>query len=134
MDNVKRQMAQVNLEYLGGHPELPHKRSVGVERDGDHINLCAGLKPLVQVPITDIRGVSLERASSRSAGKAAAGAIIGGVLTGGIGAIAGAALGGRKHDESVIVMTVQYGPAEVQVLFGGKNVQTLYPQFTRLLK
>lgn len=37
---------------------------------------------------------------TRSAGKAAAGAIIGGVLTGGVGAIAGAAIGGRKRDAS----------------------------------
>src|SRR5690625_1297914 len=37
---------------------------------------------------------------TRSAGKAAAGAIIGGALTGGVGAIAGAAIGGRKKDDS----------------------------------
>src|SRR5690625_6657978 len=37
---------------------------------------------------------------TRSAGKAAAGAIVGGVLTGGVGAIAGAAIGGRKKDDS----------------------------------
>lgn len=37
---------------------------------------------------------------TRSAGKAAAGAIIGGVATGGVGAIVGAAIGGRKKDDS----------------------------------
>lgn len=37
---------------------------------------------------------------TRSAGKAAAGAIVGGVLTGGLGAVAGAAIGGRKKDDS----------------------------------
>lgn len=37
---------------------------------------------------------------TRSAGKAAAGAIVGGILTGGVGAVAGAAIGGRKKDES----------------------------------
>lgn len=45
-------------------------------------------------------GSHKEQAHSRSAGKAAAGAIVGGVLTGGIGAIAGAAIGGRKKDDS----------------------------------
>lgn len=46
-------------------------------------------------------GSHKEEKYTRSAGKAAAGAIIGGVLTGGIGAIAGAAIGGRKKDDSV---------------------------------
>lgn len=44
--------------------------------------------------------ISWEKSAERSAGKAAAGAIVGGVLTGGIGAIAGAAIGGRKKDTS----------------------------------
>lgn len=45
-------------------------------------------------------GAYKEERHKRSAGKAATGAIIGGVLTGGIGAIAGAAIGGRKKDDS----------------------------------
>lgn len=45
-------------------------------------------------------GLHKEEKHTRSAGKAAAGAIIGGVLTGGVGAIAGAAIGGRKKDDS----------------------------------
>ncbi len=45
-------------------------------------------------------GAHKEEKHTRSAGKAAAGAIVGGVLTGGLGAIAGAAIGGRKKDDS----------------------------------
>ena len=45
-------------------------------------------------------GTHKEEKHTRSAGKAAAGAIVGGVLTGGVGAIAGAAIGGRKKDAS----------------------------------
>ena len=45
-------------------------------------------------------GMHKEEKHTRSAGKAAAGAIVGGVLTGGVGAIVGAAVGGRKKDES----------------------------------
>lgn len=45
-------------------------------------------------------GVNRRESYTRSAGKAAAGAIVGGVLTGGIGTIAGAALGGKKKDNS----------------------------------
>ncbi len=49
-------------------------------------------------------GANVEEKHTRSAGKAAAGAIVGGVLTGGLGAIAGAAIGGRKRDDSVFFM------------------------------
>lgn len=49
-------------------------------------------------------GSHKEEKHTRSAGKAAAGAIVGGVLTGGIGAIAGAAIGGRKKDDSVFFL------------------------------
>lgn len=44
----------------------------------------------------------------RSVGKAAAGAIVGGVLTGGIGAIAGAAIGGRKKESSTFYLDLDY--------------------------
>lgn len=46
-------------------------------------------------------GFNKEEKYTRSAGKAAAGAIVGGVLTGGVGAIVGAAVGGRRKDDSV---------------------------------
>lgn len=49
-------------------------------------------------------GVHKEERHSRSAGKAAAGAVVGGLLTGGLGAIAGAAVGGRKKDDSIYFM------------------------------
>lgn len=49
-------------------------------------------------------GAHKEEKHTRSAGKAAAGAIVGGVLTGGLGAIAGAAIGGRKKDASIFFM------------------------------
>lgn len=45
-------------------------------------------------------GSHKEEKHTRSVGKAAAGTIVGGVLTGGIGAVAGAAIGGRKKDNS----------------------------------
>ncbi|MBM7600355.1 hypothetical protein JOC34_002746 [Virgibacillus halotolerans] len=49
-------------------------------------------------------GSHKEEKHTRSAGKAAAGAIVGGVLTGGLGAIAGAAIGGKKKDDSLFFM------------------------------
>lgn len=87
----------------------------------------------VTIPLSDIRGLTMGKETRRSAGKAAAGAIIGGVLTGGIGAIAGAAIGGRSRDASTITLTVAYGEIEVDLLFGGDNVANQYGSFAALL-
>jgi len=72
-------------------------------------------------------GIDWEEKETRSAGKAAAGAIAGGFLTGGWGLLAGAALGGRKQDNSTAVLeleedgrsyrlTVRCSPAELTKL------------------
>lgn len=74
-----------------------------------------------QLVVTD---VTWQQAGSRSAGKAAAGAIIGGVLTGGIGAVAGAAIGGRKKDVSTVVITFDDGQ-QLYVLANGKEFEKL---------
>lgn len=64
-----------------------------------------------QIPFGDkkpftFKGISWEPASSRSAGKAAAGAIAGTLAAGPLGTIAGAAVGGKKKDESTAFLTL----------------------------
>lgn len=61
--------------------------------------------------------IEWDEKGKRSSGKAAAGAIVGGVLTGGIGLIAGVAIGGRKKDNSLAVVTYQDGPLESTIYF-----------------
>jgi len=136
LDRMKASMQRVHLTYLGGHPDLPRRQSVGIERQGDNINLYVSYKdePIANIPLSTVKSVKLERASSRSLGKAAGGAIIGGALAGPVGLIAGGALGGHKKKDSVIVVTVQYGSAELEVLFGGENAERNYPKFVQLLK
>ena len=148
LDNMKRSMErskkQICLPYLGGHPDLPKSCPVLIEREEDHISLSSvsvfsHAKPLAHIPLSDIRSVKLERASARSLGKAAGGAVVGGLLLGPAGALAGGALGGRRKDESIIVITIQYGSAELEILFGtgsegGENVERAYPKFAQLLK
>ncbi len=71
-----------------------------------------------------VANVDWQQAGSRSAGKAAAGAIVGGVLTGGIGAVAGAAIGGRKKDASTAVLTFEDGQ-QLYVSANGKEFEKL---------
>lgn len=135
---MKRQLTLLSLKYLGGHPECPSLVIAILERKGDALTISESYfekdKPAITIPLADIINVSLEKADKRSLGKAATGAVIGGVLTGGIGALAGAAIGGRSKDKSVIVLTIKYGPATVDVLFGGDDVSKKYGQFVALLK
>jgi len=136
MDNLKKQLALVQVKYLGGHPELSGPSTLGLGSSEGKLSLNAGINPLLEIPLSDIVGLTLEKASHRSAGKAAAGAIVGGVLTGGFGLLAGAALGGRKKDDSVIVLTVKYGVANVDLFFAGAGLDTAktYPQVAKLLR
>ena len=134
LDRMKASMRRVHLIYLGGHPDLPKKRAVEIEREGDNINLYDRDNPIATIPVSSIKFVKLERASGRSLGKAAGGAIVGGALLGPAGALAGGALGGRKKKESVIVVTMLYGSAELEVFFGGENAERTYPRFVQLLK
>ena len=136
MDNLKKQLTLVQVKYLGGHPDLSGPNTLGLGSADGKLSFNAGIRPLLEIPISDIVGLTLEKASHRSAGKAAAGAIIGGALTGGIGLLAGAAFGGRKKDDSVIVLTVKYGVANVDLFFAGANIDTAktYPQIAKLLR
>ena len=127
-------MAKVRLRYLGGHPGLQGPKDVTVERLGQTLKIQAGMfGGSVAIPLSDIRGLTMGKGTRRSVGKAAAGAIIGGVLTGGIGAIAGAAIGGRSRDDSTITLTVAHGEIEVDLLFTGDRVAKQYGSFAALL-
>lgn len=134
-DRMKASMGRIHLTYLGGYPELPKQQRVEIERMGDDVKLYISYKdePLASIPVSTIKSVKLERGSSRSLGKGAAGAIVGGVVAGPIGLLAGGALGARKKKESVIVVTVNFGSAELEVLFGGEYAEKSYPKFAQLL-
>lgn len=133
-DDFKKQLSGVQLKYAGGHPEAALQGNVTVARDGDCLRFFGGIMRPPNIPVSSIKRVELDKASKRSAGKAAAGAIIGGVLTGGIGLLAGAAVGGRKKDDSIIVMTIDYNGMDVDMIFTGDNVAMKYSRFMSLLK
>jgi len=132
MGDLKKQLSGVQLKYLGGHPEYPYQGNITVIKEGNCITFLGINRPTI--PVSSIKNVSLQKGSSRSIGKAAAGAIVGGVLTGGIGAVAGAALGGRKKDDSLLVVTVDYHGMDIELIFGGDNVTSKYSQFMGLLR
>ncbi|WP_153013425.1 hypothetical protein [Heyndrickxia coagulans] len=82
---------------LAGHPD-----------NARHVNVASGDKPgevLIEVGPGMKRayvpdGIEWEESAKRSGGKAAGGAIVGTVVAGPLGGIAGAAVGGRRRDNS----------------------------------
>lgn len=100
----------IKLEYIGGHPKIKPS-DVFVRSGNEKYTLVIDGQ---EVTVTKIEW---DEKGKRSAGKAAAGAVIGGVLTGGIGLLAGAAIGGRKKDNSLAVITFQDGPLEGTIYF-----------------
>lgn len=90
-------------------------------KDQGTLKFKTGLFSSTTLPVASVDWL---QAGARSAGKAAAGAIIGGVLTGGLGAIAGAAIGGRKKDASTAVIRFEDGQ-QLHVAANGKEFEQL---------
>ncbi|MDQ0876747.1 hypothetical protein QFZ77_005406 [Paenibacillus sp. V4I3] len=115
----------VNLSYLGGHPKIKAGGEVIVAKGSNQNTLLIGSQEI------EVLKLEWDEKGQRSAGKAAAGAIIGGVLTGGIGLLAGAALGGRKKDNSLAVVSFKEGVLEGNIYF--RCDQKEYQKLSNLL-
>lgn len=98
----------MHIEYLGGHPKLKSGK-VLVIRSENANELIIDDKPIT------VTGLEWDEKGKRSLGGAATGAVVAGLLTGGIGAIAGAAVGGRKQDNSLAVVTCNDGIVELKL-------------------
>lgn len=114
-DRVKEQAQKdagiiktIKLEYLGGHPKIKGK-TIEICETSNSNTLKINRSEFV---VTEI---DWDEKHSRSAGKAAAGAILGGLATGGIGLIAGAAIGGKKKDESTVTISVTEGSVSYHI-------------------
>lgn len=89
-----------SFEVIGGKNLLPKSRNnkyTMIEDNEDGVVKIQNKKYY-------FLGLNTHLAHKRSTGKAAAGAIIGGALTGGVGAIVGAAIGGRRKDDSTATL------------------------------
>ena len=125
----------VELEYLGGHPNISRTGTCAVSREGDRLVIKTGgvfSSSMVGIPVQNVTGLQLEKRDGRSLGKAVAGTVIGGALTGGIGALAGLAIGGRRHDQSVILMGVNIDGRQFTLAFHGDPRK--YAQLGSLLR
>jgi len=125
----------LQLTYLGGHPDLAHQSQALVSADGDCLRVfsLAGAGRSISIRREDILGLSLVPASTATLGRTAAGALAGAALAGGFGLLAGAALGGRARDASLIRLILKRGPLTVEVFFGGKDAAKQYAAFAGLL-
>lgn len=118
------------LEYLGGHPKLVAGEMVVWKGETPNAIILQRTAGAVKHEIT-VTKLEWDEKGKRSAGKAAAGAIIGGVLTGGIGLLAGAAIGAKKKDNSVAILTCTIGVIESNIYFRADNTE--YQRLASLL-
>ncbi|WP_144559547.1 hypothetical protein [Shouchella miscanthi] len=104
--SVSLSFGSLKLEHLGGHPKLK-KGNVTIKAGDSSGALKIGNKSIT------VNGMGWEEKGKRSGGKAAAGAVVGGIVTApitwGAGAIVGAAIGGRKKDDSVVAIAFSDG-------------------------
>ncbi|MFB7302568.1 hypothetical protein [Heyndrickxia sporothermodurans] len=107
----------MKLLYLGGHPKIKcgkNGKEVTVKQAPEANTLLINGNEVLATRL------EWDEKGKRSGGKAAAGAIIGGVVTAPIfpvGAIAGAAIGGRKKDNSLAILTVSENNVEFTIYF-----------------
>ena len=128
-----------NIKYLGGHPALAKPCEVNV--DVDNSSKVVTIKEtgflndgVAKIFADSIVSVSFDEKSKRSAGGAVKGALIGGVLTGGIGLLAGAAIGGRRRDDSNLYLTIKFNTREFDVILkAGKYADDLYAEIMSIL-
>ncbi|WP_144558538.1 hypothetical protein [Shouchella miscanthi] len=103
---TNRTLGSIKLEHLGGHPRVK-KGNVTIKAGKESGTLQFGSRSIM------VTGMGWEEKGKRSGGKAAAGAVVGGIVTApitwGAGAIVGAAIGGRKKDDSVVAIAFSDG-------------------------
>ncbi|MFN4174036.1 MAG: hypothetical protein ACK4HV_02900 [Parachlamydiaceae bacterium] len=96
---------KIGLNIIAGGNQLTDKEIPGGVRKVVLIKGDTRGEVTIQIPFLSkekytLTGIEWEEKATRSGGKAAVGAIAGTVIAGPVGTIAGAAVGGRKKDES----------------------------------
>jgi hypothetical protein len=97
---VYAEITGVKLEHLGGYPKLSSGQNVVIKKGTQ-----SKVIKLAHHPVT-VKGIEWDEDGKRSAGKAAVGAILGSVV-GFAGTVAGAAVGGLRRDNSVLIMKIE---------------------------
>jgi hypothetical protein len=135
-DNIKAEQQAINdgragrFEYLGGHPDLVAGEIIVWKGEKNMLILQQNTGNSYKYKI-HVTHIEWDEQGQRSLGKAAVGAIVGGVLTGGVGAIAGAAIGGRKKDNSLAIVRYRDGDVEREIYF--RADANKYQELARLL-
>ncbi|MBO0962383.1 hypothetical protein J1P26_22010 [Neobacillus sp. MM2021_6] len=115
----------VELEHLGGYPKIKAGKTVKIKKSPGQNQINFGSN------VVTVKAIEWSEKGKRSAGKAAAGAIAGGLLTGGVGLIAGAAIGGRKKDDSIVALLINENGIDYTVYF--RADQKEYQELASLL-
>jgi hypothetical protein len=125
---------RINLDILSGgqylnEHSIPVKVAVLVE--GDQRGEVFTQIGLTKTP-WKLDGIEWEESATRSAGKAAGGAIVGTLVAGPLGTIAGAAIGGRKRDNSKAFVYLINPETNEEVTLHIRCTESQYREITSL--
>lgn len=116
-------MRSMKLDIIKGVPGIQGNNvHLFKTRKPGLVKFQAGLSLTVKKQVTNIEW---EHKEGRSAGKAAVGAVGGGILAGPLGAIAGAAFGGKKNEISTAVITFDDGN-QLMVRMSAKEYEAIH--------
>lgn len=99
----------VNVKIISGKEQVNSSGSAILTQTENGIVSIGGVA-------YDYIGFDWNEQKYRSGGKAIAGAIVGGILTGGIGTLAGAAIGGKRRDNSKAVIHLMKDDRNIQLI------------------
>ncbi|OXS77915.1 glycine zipper family protein [Domibacillus enclensis] len=91
----------VKIQHISGYPKIKAGKDVRILPGNETGKLR------IDSILFRVKGVDWGEKTKRSGGKAAVGTIVGTVLAPGVGTVAGAAIGGRRRDDSILTMQIE---------------------------
>jgi hypothetical protein len=122
----KGESIKIKLEVVAGNKAIPTGK-VEISKGGKPQELTFKWS-MFSSKTVPVRSIDWQEKSESNAGEAIVGAIAGAVLSGGIGAVAGAAIGGRKQNTSTARLTILDDDNREQELYlrcNGKEYELL---------
>lgn len=99
----------VSVKIISGKEQVHSKEDIKMIQKQNGVVSIGGVS-------YDYLGFDWNEQKYRSGGKAVAGAVIGGVLTGGIGTLVGAAMGGKRRDNSKATIHLEKDGRAIQLI------------------
>lgn len=119
---------RLTTRYLGGHPDLPRPSRVALNRDDKCVVMTApgrwpGRPIRVEIPLTSVRTVRLERTNEQTPDDVALATALGTARSGPIGMAFGNTVGRRRRVVRTVHVFLQHPEGRVELVFRDREDQ-----------